>query len=196
MLRHPVLKIDHHFCMDHTPVLPTSGPLFRNAGLILFQKLGLKLAFPISGHRNLHIAETGAKGLAAVAIAAVIRFFVFVIVLAVTLLIIQFSIKTIFHKFGNSLLEQALDIFHAFDVAELKKFPNFSRRAFSSGERLLLLLIKITSNVVLLLYTTLEVYTNLGIVSVKKGNIVGSTIISAPSSTKNKAMSIVPQSIN
>ena len=170
--------------------------ILTDTDLVLLQDLGLKFAFPITRYGHFHIAKAGPQCFAAVTVAAVVRVLIFVVILAVAQLVIQLSLQAILHELGNGLLEQALDIFHAFDVAELKKFPNFSRRAFSSGERLLLLLIKITSNVVLLLYTTLEVYTNLGIVSVKKGNIVGSTIISAPSSTKNKAMPIVPQSIN
>ena len=72
--------------------------------------------------------------------------------------------KAVFHELGNRLFEQALDVVHAADVRHLQQlsdlFPAgiFFRCAFLSCHNK-------TSTVVLLLYTTLEVYTKYGMVS-------------------------------
>ena len=50
-------------------------------------------------------------------------------------------------------------------VAFLQQFPVFAHQTCSSGLRFFLLLIVKTSNVMLLFYTTSEVYTNFGMVS-------------------------------
>lgn len=97
-------------------------------------------------------------------VAAVIRVLIFVVILAVAKLVIQLCLQAIFHELGNGFLEQALDILHAAYVRHIQQFSDFSRRAFSSGVRFFLAII-ITSNVVLLFYTTLEVYIKFGMVS-------------------------------
>ena len=61
--------------------------VLADAGLILFQHLGLKFPLPVPGNRHFHIPKTGAKPLAAVAIAAVVCILVFVVVLAVAQLV-------------------------------------------------------------------------------------------------------------
>lgn len=78
--------------------------------------------------------------------------------------VVQLSIKAVFHELGNRLFEQALDVVHTADVRHLQQlsdlFPAgiFFRCAFLSCHNK-------TSTVVLLLYTTLEVYTKYGMVS-------------------------------
>ena len=67
--------------------------ILTDAGLILFQKLGFKFSFAIPGDSDFHITKAGTKGFAAVAVAAVIRFLIFVIVLAIAELLIQFGIQ-------------------------------------------------------------------------------------------------------
>ena len=56
--------------------------VLADAGLVLFEHLGLKFPFPVTGDRNFHITEAGAQGLAAVVIVAVECVLVFVVVLA------------------------------------------------------------------------------------------------------------------
>ena len=95
---------------------------------------------------------------------AVVRVLVFIVVPAVAQFVVQLSIKAVFHELGNRFFEQALDVVHAADVRHLQQlsdlFPAgiFFRCAFLSCHNK-------TSTVVLLLYTTLEVYTKYGMVS-------------------------------
>ena len=97
-------------------------------------------------------------------VAAVVRVLIFVVILAVAKLVIQLCLQAIFHELGNGFLEQALDILHAAYVRHIQQFSDFFptciffRGAILSGHNN-------TSNVVLLFYTTLEVYTKFGMVS-------------------------------
>lgn len=63
-----------------------------------------------------------------------------------------------------AFLEQVLNVIHAADVRQLQQLTDFFTTCiFFRG---FFLAISKSSNVVLLFYTTLEVYTNLGMVSV------------------------------
>ena len=106
-----------------------------DAGLVLFQKLRFKFTLPVTGNKNLDFAETGPQIFAAVAVPAVVRSFVLVVVSAVTKILIQFSLQTIL-------------------------------RAFSSGLRFFRD-ISFSSILMLLFYTSPEVYTIIGMVSQK-----------------------------
>ena len=66
--------------------------VLTDAGLVLFQKLRFKFTFPVTGNRNLDIAETGPQIFAAVAVPTVVRSLVFVVVFAVTKILIQFGL--------------------------------------------------------------------------------------------------------
>ena len=79
--------------------------VLTDTGLVLFQYLGLEVPLSISRNRYFHISKAGAQRFAAVAVAAVIRVFVPVVVLAVTQFVIQFCFQTILHELGNGLLE-------------------------------------------------------------------------------------------
>lgn len=65
--------------------------ILTDAGLVLFQKLRFKFTFPVTGNRNLDIAKTGSQIFAAVAVPAVVRSFVLIVVFAVTKILIQFG---------------------------------------------------------------------------------------------------------
>ena len=106
--------------------------ILTDAGLVLFQKLRFKLAFPVTGNRNLDIAETGPQIFAAVAVPAVVRSLVLIVVFAVTKILIQFSLQTILHEFGNSFLEQVLDVVHAVVVCHLQQFTDLCSTGFDS----------------------------------------------------------------
>ena len=93
--------------------------ILTDAGLVLFQKLRFKLPFSVTGNRNLDIAETGSQIFAAVAVPTIVRSLVLVVVFAVPKILIQFSLQTILHEFGNGFLEQVLDVVHAADVCHL-----------------------------------------------------------------------------
>lgn len=97
-------------------------------------------------------------------VAAVVRVLILVVILAVAKLVIQLCLQAIFHELGNGFLEQALDILHAAYVRHIQQFSDFFPTCIFSGVRFFLAII-ITSNVVLLFYTTLEVYTKFGMVS-------------------------------
>lgn len=97
-------------------------------------------------------------------VAAVVRVLIFVVILAVAKLVIQLCLQAIFHELGNGFLEQALDILHAAYVRHIQQFSDFFPTCIFFRVRLFLAII-ITSNVVLLFYTTLEVYTKFGMVS-------------------------------
>ena len=98
--------------------------ILTDAGLVLFQKLRFKLPFSVTGNRNLDIAETGPQIFAAVAVPTVVCSFVLVVVFAVTKILIQFSLQTILHKFGNGFLEQVLDVVHEWFSDDLKKLDD------------------------------------------------------------------------
>ena len=68
------------------------------------------------------------------------------------------------HEFGNGFLEQILDVVHAVDICHLQQFTDFSLRAFSSGLRFFRD-ISFSSILMLLFYTSPEVYTIIGMVS-------------------------------
>ena len=76
---------------------------WTDAGLVLFQHLGLKFSLPISRNRHLHISKAGAQRFAAVAVAAVVCVLVLVVVLAVAQLVIQLCFQAILHELGNGL---------------------------------------------------------------------------------------------
>ena len=103
-------------------------------------------------------------GSAAVSVPAVVCVLVFVVVPAVAQFVVQLRIEAVSHEFGNRLLEQPLDVVHAADVRQLQQLTNlfpagiFFRAAFPSCHTK-------ASILVLLLYTTFEVYTKYGIVS-------------------------------
>ena len=61
-------------------------------------------------------------------IAAVIRVLIFIVILAVAQLVIQFRLQAVLHEFGYGLFEQALDVFHAADVRHLQQFTDWSGR--------------------------------------------------------------------
>ena len=98
--------------------------LLTDAGLVLFQNLGFKFSLAVSRNRHLHIAKTGAQRFAAVAVAAVVCIFVFVVELAVAQLVIQFCLQAILHEFGDGFLEQILDIIHATDICHLQQLAD------------------------------------------------------------------------
>ena len=99
--------------------------ILTDTGLILFQQLRLKFTLAIPRNCYFYIAETGAKCLTAVAIAAVFGIFVAIIVPAVPQFIIQFSFQTVFHEFGNCFFEKILDVIHAGDVAHIQQLSDF-----------------------------------------------------------------------
>lgn len=104
--------------------------ILTDAGLVLFQKLRFKFTFPVTGNRYLDIAETGPQIFAAVAVPAVVRSFVLVVVFAITKIFIQFSFQTVLHEFGNSFLEQVLDVVHAVDVRHLQQLTDLCSAGF------------------------------------------------------------------
>ena len=93
--------------------------VLASTGLVFLQHLGFKLPFPVTRDGYFHIAEASAQGFTAVAIAAVGCVFVFVVVLAVAQLVIQFCFQAVFHKFGGGFFEQVLDVIHVADVGHL-----------------------------------------------------------------------------
>ena len=82
-----------------------------------FSAPGLKFAFPVAGNGHFHISEAGAQRLAAVAVAAVVRGLVPVVVSAVAQFILQLCLQAVLHELRDGLLEQILDVIHAADVA-------------------------------------------------------------------------------
>lgn len=72
--------------------------VLANAGLILFQHLGLKLTLSVSGNRHLHIPKADAQRFAIVAVAAVGCVFVFVVAFAVAQFLFQLCLQTIFFE--------------------------------------------------------------------------------------------------
>lgn len=135
--------------------------VLADASLIFPQHLGVKFALAIPRHRYLYIAKTGAQGFAAVPVPAVIRVLVLVVIPAVAQLIVQLGLQTVFQELRDSVLEQFLDVSHAAYIRQLQQLTNFLRCVFSSGV-LFLLAIVITSVILLLFYTLLEVYTKFG----------------------------------
>ena len=153
----------HAFCIHRQDLFLD---VLTDAGLVLLQELRLKFSLAVSGNGHFHISKTGAQRLTAVTIPTVIRLFVLVVVLAVTKLIIQFRIQAILHEFRYCLLEEILDILHAVNVARLQEFPDLCPPGLLFWTAILSAAHCKTSNVVLLFYTTSEVYTNLGMVSI------------------------------
>ena len=135
--------------------------VLTDAGLVLLQNLRLKFALAIPRYGYLNVTEAGAQIFAAVPVAAVVGLLVFVVVLAVSQLVIQLRIKTVLHKLGNGFLEQILDVVHAADAAHLQQLTDlgsalvFFRRAILSRHSK-------SSIMVLLFYTIMEVYTIFG----------------------------------
>ena len=79
--------------------------ILADAGLVLFQHLRLKLAFPVPGHGYFHVAKAHTQRLTAVPIAAVIRVLIFIVILAVAQLVIQFRLQAVLHEFGYGLFK-------------------------------------------------------------------------------------------
>ena len=98
--------------------------VLADAGLVLLQHLGLKFAFPVAGNGHFHISEAGAQRLAAVAVAAVVRGLVPVVVSAVAQFILQLRLQAVLHELRDGLLEQILDVVHAADVCHLQQLPD------------------------------------------------------------------------
>src|SRR5699024_6191209 len=119
--------------------------VLADAGLTLFQHLGLKFPFSVPGHRDFHVSIAGPKRLASMTIPAVVCSLVLVVISAVAQILVQFCLQTVLHEFGNGLLEQVLDVIHAADVCHLQKFSDFLstgiffRAAILSGHMLILL---------------------------------------------------------
>ena len=93
--------------------------ILTDTGLVLFQKLRLEFSLPVPGHGYLYFSEAGFQPLAAVAVPAVVRFLVPVVVFAVAQFIVQLCIQPVFHELRNGFPEQILDVLHAADVAFL-----------------------------------------------------------------------------
>ena len=91
---------------------------------------------------------------------AVIRVLVLVVIPAVA----QLGLQTVFHELRDSVFEQFLNVIHAAYIRQLQQLTIFSRRAFSSGVFSLLAIV-ITSVILLLFYTLLEVSTKFGMES-------------------------------
>ena len=64
------------------------------------------------------------------AVPAVVRSFVLLVVFTVTKILIQFSLQTILHEFGNGFLEQILNVIHAADLTCLQQFTDFCSAGF------------------------------------------------------------------
>ena len=79
--------------------------VLADAGLVLFQHLRLKLAFPVPGHGYFHIAKARPQRLTAMSISAVIRVLIFIVILAVAQLVIQFRLQAVLHEFGYGLFK-------------------------------------------------------------------------------------------
>ena len=138
--------------------------VLTDAGLVLFQYLRFKFPLSVSRYRHIHFTKTGMQTLAAVAVAAVVCVLVLVIVFAVAQFVIQLSFQTILHELGNGLFEQVLDVVHTADVCHLQQLTDLLSPGIFFRASILSCNIK-TSDVVLLFYTTQEVYTKLRIVS-------------------------------
>ena len=104
--------------------------ILTDAGLVLFQQLRFKFTLPVTGNRNLDIAETCPQIFAAVTVPAAVCSLVFVVVFAVTKILIQFSLQTVLHEFGNGFLEQILDVVRAIDVRHLQQFTDLCSAGF------------------------------------------------------------------
>ena len=94
--------------------------ILTDAGLTFFYQLRLEFSFSVSGNIYFYISETGSQRFLAVSVAAVIRLFVPIVVLAVSKFFIKFCIEPGFHKFRNGFLEQILDILHTAHIACLQ----------------------------------------------------------------------------
>ena len=99
--------------------------VLTDAGLVLFQYLGLEFSLAISRDRYFHIPKAGAQRFRAVAVSAVVRVFVPVVVFAVTQLVLQLCLQAVLHELSNGLLEQILDVVHAADVCHLQQLTDF-----------------------------------------------------------------------
>ena len=82
--------------------------VLTDAGLVLFQHLRLKLAFPVPGYGYFYIAKARTQRLTAVSIAAVIRVLIFVVILAAAQFVIQFRLQAVLHEFGYGQLPYPL----------------------------------------------------------------------------------------
>ena len=95
---------------------------------------------------------------------AVIRVLVLVVIPVVAQLIAQLGLQTVFHELRDSVLEQFMNVIHAAYISPAAAAHEFFHASFSSGV-LFLLAIGITSVILLLFYTLLEVYTKFGMES-------------------------------
>lgn len=94
---------------------------------------------------------------------------VFLWVPAVSKVFFQLRIQTIFHEFSDGILEQFLNVVHAADICKLQQFTDFLSPGFFFRASILFRDISFPSILMLLFYTSPEVYTIIGLVS---GNIV------------------------
>ena len=86
--------------------------ILADAGLILFQNHRLKLSFPISRHLDKRVTKTGPQRFAAVAVSAIVRFFLLRVVPIVSQMLVHFRVQPVFHEFRDGLTEQQLDVLH------------------------------------------------------------------------------------
>lgn len=104
------------------------------------------------------------QSLGAVPVPAVVGILVFVVVLGIAELFVEFCFKAVFHELGYYLFEKLLNILHTPDVGNLKQFTYPFLLLFSSGVRFLLVIC--TPPFVLdIFYDFFEVYTESGIIS-------------------------------
>ena len=90
-----VLNVSFNIAGGHT--LGVHGQDFllnvlADAGLVLFQHLGLKFSLPVPRNRHIHFAKAGTQPLAAVPVAAIVCVLVFIVVFAVAQFFIQFCL--------------------------------------------------------------------------------------------------------
>lgn len=141
------------------------------ARLILFKDHRIEFSITITGNVNIDFSEACFQRLAAVTVSTIVGIFVLVIVPAVSELFIKLSVKPVFHKLRYCFLEQFLNIVHTPDIAFFEQFSDFCPSCFffrasvpSFSHFLFLLCIK--PPLWFLLYTTSEVYTIFGTVSI------------------------------
>ena len=155
-----MLKCHRWSCLWHTWT-ESSPRCPADAGLIFPQHLGVKFALAILRHRYRYIAKTGAQVFAAVPVPAVIRVLVLVVIPAVAQLIVQLGLQTVLHELRDSVFEQFLNVIHAAYIRHLQQLTNFFATCVFFWVFFLLAIV-ITSVILLLFYTLLEVYTKFG----------------------------------
>ena len=97
---------------------------------------------------------------------AVIRVLVLVVIPAVAQLIVQLGLQTVLHELRDSVFEQFLNVIHAAYIRHLQQLTNFFATCVFFWVFFLLAIV-ITSVILLLFYTLLEVYTKFGMESAR-----------------------------